>query len=184
MKLLKIIRLFLKNVGSAEDCYFTAIYASYCKKVSFAYNILYNWVVRKESVSGSKKIVTSNNDTTMLNRFLTNVKPICEKIKDNQNDLVVLEYQIIKVYCVAIYHNYRYASISEKIKSYYDMHNMMLDFNDNYYKNPLIKLSYPTPIRSYAKKIIWLTIILERLHLMPVALIGYHIISKFHYFNI
>lgn len=174
--------ILFKNCGSIEDCYFTSVFASFAKNVKFVHKVLYTWVIRMDSTSGSKKKITNNNDTTMLQKYLINIKPIHDKILEEDKE--ILEYQIIKAYCVAIYHNYRYASINEKISAYKEMRNMMIEFNSNYRKNPLIKLNYNTPIRKYAKYIIWITITLEKLHLMPIALIGYHIVSKFYYFNI
>ena len=39
-------------------------------------------------------------------------------------------------------------------------------------------------MRDYATKIVRMTVILEKLHLIKLALIGYKIVSKFHYFDL
>lgn len=171
------------DCGSIEDCYLTAVFATYAKSVGFVNEILYNWVIHDKSTSASSKEINDFNNVRIFEKFLNNISKYYQKMED-ESERIIFEYQIIKIYCVMLYHNYRYAKIKEKLKAYNKMKELMLNFNSKYLENPLIKWKYPTPIRKYAKRIIWLTIMLEKMHLMPLALLIYHIITKVYYFNL
>ena len=142
----------------------------------------YNYVIRNDSVSASKKNVDVNNDTNMIKQYLDEIKKIRDRLID-EDDKELMEYEAIKLFYIALYHNYRYCKIKTKIKAYRTMRSYFLEYNKDYKKNKYINLKKTNPVRSYAQKIIFFSILLEKMKLMPLALVGYHIISKIHYFS-
>ena len=64
------------------------------------------------------------------------------------------------------------------------MQRLLKRFEPEYRENPYINLKKQSPARRYAQVIVFGTVWLEKLHLMPLALCGYHMAAKMHEINI
>ena len=173
--------------GAAEDFYLTAAFHSVCGEVAFVQQPTYNWFIHSDSTSGAKKEISPLTGINMLYKTLKAVRPIYMKLKrdkDRTEDLELFLYQILKIYCVCIYHNYQRVPLRDTLRAYRKMQQIMERFEPAYRKNKYINLKKKSPARKYAQIIVWGTMLLEKLHLMPLALTGYHMVAKFHYFNI
>ena len=122
----------------------------------------------------------------MLHKSLKAVRPIYRQLEreGRRKDQDLFLYQILKIYCVCIYHCYQRVPLWDTLRSYRAMKRIMKRFEPEYRKNPYINLKKESPARRYAQIIVWGTMWLERLHMMPMALCGYHLAAKLHYFNI
>ena len=173
--------------GAAEDFYLTAAFHSVCGPVAFVPRPTYNWFIHSDSTSGAKKEISSLTGINMLYKTLKAVRRIYVGLKRDKRrteDKDLFLYQILKIYCVCIYHNYQRIPLRDTLRAYRKMQEIMARFEPDYRRNPYINLKGISPARRYAQIIIWGTMWLERLHLMPLALTAYHFVAKFHYFNI
>ena len=172
------------DAASADDFCISSIYNCYAKRVGFVKKPLYNWFVHSDSTSGAKKTINEITGSNMLFRVLKQVRGVRNFLFGNQKDWDLFIYQTIRFYYFSIFHCYRYVSIKDTLKDYKYMHNAMISFYKRYLSNPYINLKRKSPARRYAQMIIWVSALLERTRMMPVALIIYHFISKVHYFNV
>lgn len=174
------------DAAAADDFCISSIYNYYAKRVGFVKKPLYNWFVHSDSTSSAKKKINEITGANMLFHVLKEVRGVRNSLVGDKNkkDWDLFIYQAIRFYYFSIFHGYRYVSIKETLKDYKYMHNTMMSFYKRYLSNPYINLKKKSPARRYAQIIIWFSAFLERLSLMPLALIIYHFISKFYYFNV
>ena len=170
------------QAGAAEDFYLTAKFHSVCGNVEFVQEPTYNWFIHSDSTSGAKEKISPMTGINMLYKSLKAVRPIYRNLKDD--DLYLFQYQILKIYCVCIYHCYQKVPLRDTLRAYRKMHELMTKYAPDYRKNPYINLKKASPARRYAQIIVWGTVLLEKLHLMTPALCAYHLAAKVHYFNI
>ena len=174
--------IHFRPAGAAEDFYLTAAFHAVCGKVEFVQRVTYNWFIHTDSASGAKGTISSLTGVNMLYGCLKSVRRIYLNLKKEDKELFF--YQILKIYCVCIYHNYQRVSLKETLKAYRCMQRMLKCYEPKYRKNPYINIRKQSPARRYAQLVVWVTIWLERFHMMPLALVLYHFVAKIHYFNI
>ena len=103
--------------------------------------------------------------------------------ENNDKETADLELMLIKLYTLSFYCAYG-RPFADFLREYDKIRATMMKYDPDYKKNPYLKLSSDSPMRDYATKIVRMTVILEKLHLIKPALIGYKIVSKFHYFDL
>ena len=166
-----------------DDFLISTVYNSYCSTIEFVPKVLYNWVVRSESASGAKREITDYTGIHMIEPIIPAMKEVRGRIEDSPEDLALFTYQLTRYYYFCIFHCYRYVPLKQTFRDHTSMQRMMKEMAPDYRKNRYITLKDPSPARKYAKRIIWFSALCEKLHLMKPALLGYHLISKIHYFN-
>lgn len=182
-KIFKENNIQFKNVRVADNFYIAMIYNCYCNDAAFVRKPVYNWFIHNDSASGSKKSISYMTGINMVETVLQELNPVLLKITEKEDEDLFI-YQMIKFYCVSLYHYYRYVNIKETVQAYYKIRSMFKEFYPAYQQNPYITLLKKSPSRKYAQMITWLTLKAEKIHCLPVLLIIYHFASKFHYFNI
>ena len=173
---------FVEAAGG-DDFMISTIYNSYAKTAEFVEKPLYNWVVHEDSASGAKKEITSYTGLNMITCIVEPMKEVKERLAGRAEDYALFVYQMIRYYYFCIFHCYRYVKVRETFADYDKMRACIREIEPKYLKNPWITLKEPSPARLYAKRIIFFSALLEKLHLMKPALLFYHILSGFHYFN-
>ena len=110
--------------------------------------------------------------------------PVLDKLKENKDeDAAIVELMLIKLYTLSFYCAYG-RPFADFLREYDKIRKTMEKYDPDYRKNRFLKLGVDSPMRDYATKIVRMTVILEKLHLIKPALIGYKIVSKFHYFDL
>ena len=174
------------DAAAADDFCISSIINCYVKTMGFVEEPLYNWFVHTDSTSSAKKKINEMTGVNMLFHDLKEIRVARDyliKDKDKKEwDLFI--YQTIRFYYFSIFHSYRYIPIKDTINDYRMMNKTMKAFYTGYLRNPYINLKKNSPVRKYAQIIIWGAALCEKLNLMPLALIAYHLVSKVHYFNI
>lgn len=175
--------------GRPDDVYFTLEFSKYCKKVSIIKEVLYYWLVHLDSTGRVKKPVASEEwvrrvHGTLLHDMGDIIRYIEERNdKDMAKDREELRLVMLKMYYFKILFSFQKYSWINKLKYYKLLRSIMYDIDKNYLSNKYLSGKANAPLRPYAMKAIRLCARLERLHLMPLALTGYHIIGKFKYFD-
>ena len=174
---------FMEAAGGDDFC-ISSIYNSYAESAAFVERPLYNWVVHTDSTAGAKKEITSYAGLNMISQIVEPMKEIKERLKDREEDRNLFIYQLIRFYYFCIFHSYRYIPLGQTFRDYSEMRRLMREIEPKYLKNPYIHLKKESPVRVYAQRIIFGCAWAEKLHLMKLALAFYHLVSKFHYFNV
>lgn len=172
-----------ENVRAADNFYIAMTYNCYCGRAVFVRKPVYNWFIHTDSASGSREKVSKLTGINMVKSVLKELSPVLSKTETKEDEDLFI-YQMIKFYCVSLYHYYRYVNVRETIQAYCQIRSMFREFYPDYQKNPYLTLFKKSPSRKYAQIITWITIKAEKIHCMPALLILYHFVSKFHYFNI
>ena len=95
----------------------------------------------------------------------------------------ILGVLFLKIYYLYLFNDTRYFPLKDKLKCYKLMRHTAEKSNLYVLNNRLLKTEYASGLRHYAYMIIHYSALLERVHLMPLALCGYHVLSKIHYFD-
>lgn len=170
------------DVGGADDFYITAMFHSCCGEAAFVRKSVYNWFIHTDSTSGSASNTDVEKGVAGFHILLETLRGMYQGLPSEDRQL--FGYQLLKMYCVAIYHNGRFMKIREKWRLHRDLRRELLQFDREYDKNRYIVLGKKAPARTYARVILWCTLKAEKLHLMPLVLTLYHVAGKMHYFNI
>ena len=179
----------IKIHGRPDDVYFTIEFSKYCKKVSIIKEVMYYWLVHLDSEGRGKIPVASTEWVKSFHGTLLhdieNVIHYIEKRNDEnaKKDVEELRLVMLKMYYFKILFSFQKYNLRNKLKYYKVLKNIMYNLDNNYLSNVYLKKGSTAPLREYAMKSIRLCAGLERYHLMPMALIGYHIIGKFKYFD-
>ncbi len=167
-----------------DDVYINVLYNQYCKKVEFVHKTIYNWFVHTDSQSRKQKKNSPWQGLRLFESSCSFVVPVLNKLKESKDeDAAVLELMLMKLYALSFYCAYG-RPFADFLREYDKIHSTMMKYDPDYKENPYLKSSSASPMRDYATKIVRMTVILERLHLIKPALIGYKIVSKFHYFDL
>lgn len=167
-----------------DDVYINVLYNQYCKKVEFVHKTIYNWFVHTDSQSRTQKKNSPWQGLRLFESSCSFVVPVLNTLKENKDeDAAILELMLIKLYTLSFYCAYG-RPFADFLKEYRSIRDTMLKYDPDYRKNKFLKLGTDSPMRDYATKIVRMTVILEKLHLIQPALIGYKIVSKFHYFDL
>lgn len=154
-------------------------YNVYAKNVAWVREPLYYWYVHNDS-AGRKK-----ND---YQKILKDFQDMSELMNETKTELIkrgcveeqsIVDFLLIKVYYLFLYHLLRDYSIKKKWECYEILHQEMLKYNETYLENSYIYCPKSTsPARNYARRIICFSAWVEKLHLMKPALLGFHVLSK------
>lgn len=168
-----------------DDLYFTIEFAKYCKKVISIHEPIYFWFVHFES-EGRKEQPFSLACPRLL-RSLNFIGETVETLRTEKeytaSDVEELRMVMLKLYYFYIFFSLQKSPLKEKLYYYRVFHNEILKIDPNYLKNDFLKFGAKQILRSYALKSIRLFALLERVKLMRAALVFYHMISKFKYFD-
>lgn len=161
----------------------TIRFSHYVKNVAYVYEPCYNYLVHTDSFSRNKdiyKLIWTEKYS------FENLLKSCYEVYELENDenKVWIEYMMINEYFSYMFQFLRDAPIKEKWKNYTKLHQVMKSVFPNYLKNPKLSLKWKGGKRMYARRIAWMATTLEKLQLMKVGLLGYHILSKFKYFQV
>lgn len=177
-----IVQNRIQISGVPDDVYLTTKVNMYVSKTSWIKEPLYYWLVHQDS-EGRK---AEKNLDIIVNNFRQTIDFIDETIRviKYSNDVDLLELLLIKVYYLDLFHVMRHCSLIKKLQGYKMIRIAMKKAHKNYLDNPyLFEKKEESPLRAYARKIIVFSAMLERKHLLCLGIIGYHIISKFIYFD-
>lgn len=165
-----------------DDVCLTVYFSQYSKSVAWIRKPLYYWCVHEDS-AGRKK-GRNEHAYRLVDDFAFAVRKIdsvAEKYKDiNKEELELL---LIKLYYLQILHGLKKYCLKDKYTIYDKLRYLMDNRQTRYLENYYIKSSSKMPLRKYAKIIILFCALLERFHLMKTGLLGYHLLSKFIYFD-
>ncbi|MCI6497381.1 MAG: glycosyltransferase [Lachnospiraceae bacterium] len=164
----------------SEDIYINFLFSQYCRTVEYVYVPTYNWVQHKDSTS-SPDNSNSLKGKEMMQEIIDNCKDIYLKLENN--DKLLMEYEMIKMYIIAVLRSLRNYSYNDMITEYKSLHTYFIGCFRNYYNNPYINRKKKNPIRNKTRIIIKCFIKIEKLNLMSVFLLVYKLICKIHRFS-
>ncbi len=164
-----------------DDVNLIVEFSKYSDKVSWIHRPLYYWYVHMDSTG--RNIKEEDKEDTIL-KFEAMIRYIdtVYKSRDNEQDKNQLELLAMKLYYLYLFHTMREYGIKEKYRGYKKAKKIMEDCFPGYYKSRVI-IGMSKALRSYAYNIIRISTRLERMKLFEVAYMGYHLISKVHYFD-
>jgi glycosyltransferase involved in cell wall biosynthesis len=167
-----------------DDVYINVLYNQHVNRVEFVHKTIYNWFVHTNSQSRAQKKNSPWQGSRLFDSSCSFLIPVLDKMKENNDkETADLELMLIKLYTLSFYCAYG-RPFADFLREYDKIRATMMKYDPDYKKNPYLKLSSDSPMRDYATKIVRMTVILEKLHLIKPALIGYKIVSKFHYFDL
>lgn len=167
-----------------DDVYMITRFNQYAEKISWIYEPLYYWFVHKDSAGrkniGEEAIEKAKQD--FLN-VINYVDDAAKNMKLNgKESKQILELLIIKIYYLQIFHVSRYFSVKQKLQCQHELQKLIKSKHPGYLHNDFLYRG-ESPMRRYATGIIRLSAFLERLHLMKIGLIGYHMLGKIIYLD-
>lgn len=171
----------IEIIGKPDDVYLTTKINPFCSNVEWIRKPLYYWYVHEDS-AGRK--LDTNIQKENVNIEFENAIKFIDDTNVQQQELEYLEFLILKIYFLTIYHTLRDASLHDKWMIYKTLNQTIKKYHPNYWNNSILKLHVEdAPLRRYSFRIIKFSVFVEKLHLMRPALLGYHILSKFIYFD-
>lgn len=164
-----------------DDVYLSTLVNCHCDKVEWVSEPLYYWLVHDNSVGRGKKendagIVDSFRKMTL---FIKNTWEKVPEIKD-KNEIRLL---LIKLYYLQLFHELKRCSLPQKLSLYLQIRSLMRSVYPDYLNNCYLRQKDEWPARNYAMHVMRLGSFLERVHLMRIALIGYHILCRWFEFD-
>lgn len=164
-----------------DDVHLITELNKYTKKVSWVNRPLYYWLVHEDS---SGRAVTQEMCEHSLNEFgkMTEYLKTTRSQMASKKDKDEIELLAMKLYYLYLFHTMKNYSLKGKLNQYRRVRKIMRDNFPGYLNAPAISSSKKI-IRSYAYSIIRFSVILEKTKLFVPAYIGYHLISKVHYFD-
>ena len=183
--ILKENNIFIKQMP--DDVYLTVDFAQHSSKLSIIHKTLYYWLVHTDS-EGRKKI--NFNETYVQATFCEVLKHVTKIIDDldssnikEQRDIQELKLVRLKLYYFYILFVFQNETYKDKIKYYNQLHSCMNDLDKNYMQTQCLSKNSEIVLREYPMKAIRLCTLLEKIHLMKLGLFGYHLITRFKYFD-
>lgn len=175
---MKINRIF-------DDIYFTIEFSKYVKKLSMIQEPLYYWLVHWDSAGRSIPEDTIHRCYTGILTYIGSVIRYVEKRKDEnfRQDQEELRLILLKLYYFMILFYFQPYSLRDKLMHYRAIHQVIRKVDPAYLNNQFLSASKKPPLRPYALRAIKLCAMLEKLHLMPFALVGYHVLTKVKRFD-
>lgn len=164
-----------------DDVYLTTICNQYCKKVEWISEPLYYWLVHNESAGRKKKkdVVKILEDFHNIIHFVNQVKEIIQEEQDKEE----INLLLIKLYYLQLFHELKRCNLREKMQMYYRLKCEMKSNYPSFLNNPFLKIRGQRPARNYAMNIMRLGCFLEKIHMMWLGLIVYHLLCKWVIFD-
>ncbi len=163
-----------------DDVYINVLFHKYCGKVSFAHETIFNWYVHTDSQSRTPKADSPWIGHRLLESASSYIVPVMNDLGDERD---YLELMYIKIYCLSIY-SVQGLPLKILLSEYDQCRKIMRQNDPDYLTNRFLKRSSESPMRKYATKIVRMTALFEKMHLIKPALIGYFLVSKVHYFDL
>ena len=114
-------------------------------------------------------------------KMLVFIDHIYQEERREKNEIGLL---MVKLYYLQIFHEMRKYSLIKQLFLYKELQKVMSKHYPQYRNNIfLFKKMKDAPARKYAILVMRLGVILEKMHLMCPALIGYHLLSKWIIFD-
>lgn len=171
----------IKILGEPDDVYLITKFNPYSRTETWIREPLYYWYIHEDSAGRQKK--TEEQIRKVMQDFGNTIQYIDETPHCVEED-AQLELLCMKIYYLTLYHTMKKFSLKRKLQGYKECHKKMTDSHPDYLKNIYLKKkNEEVPLRSYAIRIIKMSVFLERFHLIKLALVGYHFCSKFIYFD-
>lgn len=168
-----------------DDLYFTIEFAKYCKKMSSIQEPIYFWFVHFGSAGRKEKPFASvcPQHLRTLNYLGQTAEFLRAEPEYTSRDVEELRMVLLKFYYFYIFFGLQKHPLKEKLYYYKIFHNEVLKIDPDYLKNDFLKNGAEPILRAYALKSIKLFVALERTKLMKMAIVFYHIVSRFKYFD-
>lgn len=164
-----------------DDVYLSTLFNSRAKSVEWVREPLYYWFVHKESAGRSKKAKNQKNILEEFEKMLVFIDHIYQKERREKFEIGLL---MVKLYYLQIFHEMRKYNLIKQLFLYKELQKVMSKHYPKYRNNIfLFKKMKDAPARKYAILVMRLGVILEKMHLMCPALIGYHLLSKWIIFD-
>lgn len=176
-----IIENDIKIQLEPDDVNFITEFNRFSDKVSWIHRPLYYWYVHSDS--SGRNISEHDRDET-LSRFeemMSYLGEICDSINSEQ-DRKELKLLAMKLYYLYLFHTMKGYSCKEKCRGYRSVSRIMNTYFPGYLNSGALN-GMDRKLRSYAYNIIRYSVLLERLKLFLPAYMGYHLVSKVHYFD-
>lgn len=186
----------IKILAYPDDIYFTTDFNMFSKKTVFCFEPLYTWFVHNDS-AGRKQIFDNKFNEiietyTQLFYFIDNrikllmdldaKSPIFEGKSKNEN-ISALQLLMLKSSWLAILGELRRFPYVKMLIGYFQLRKNLKSVYRNSLNNEYLSFSKESPMRPYATKIVRWCMFFEKLHIMPVVLFFYSIITKFIIFD-
>lgn len=166
-----------------DDVYLTTRFNEYAVNTSWIPKVLYYWRIHIDS-AGRKAENNRENIVCILKNAVRYIDESSIKMEFSDPDIpAILELLVTKIYYLYLYNGTRYFSLKDKLYCYGKMHHIMKSAHPCYLNNRLLRSEQSSQLRHYAYQIIRLSTMLEKLHIMPAALLFYHVVSKVYYFD-
>ncbi len=167
-----------------DDVYFTIDFAKYCSRMSHVNETLYFWLVHTDS-EGRKN--NKLNEEYIRKTFGNVLQFVTDTMNQNNihgnNDFQELKLVRLKLYYFYILFVFQGEKYRNKIKYYNMLHKKIIELDRNYLSCKYLSSKEAPILRKYPMQAIKLCSLLEKIHMMKLALLGYHIITKFKYFD-
>lgn len=163
----------------------TFIFNSFCTNVAYVKKACYNYLVHTDSSSRNKNLYEKllNDEYYSFEKLIS----VCAKYIENVNDshsVSLAKYQLTRCYYSYIFQFLRDAPLKNMLSMYKDLRKTIKKYIPDYLEATKIGLKDKKSVRNYSRKVTMLSYFLEKFNLMRLALIGYHIVSKFYYFKV
>lgn len=167
-----------------DDVYMITKFNQNAEKVCWIYEPLYYWYVHKNSAGrkniGEKAIENAKQDFLNVIGYVDDTIAYMER--EGKENSQLLELLIIKIYYLQIFHVARYFSVKQKLYYQSELQKLMRSRHPDYLNNFYLHHG-ESPMRNYATRIIRFSAFLEKIHLMKIGLIGYHVLGKIVYLD-
>lgn len=168
-----------------DDLYFITEFNKYCNKVSLIPEVLYYWNVHIDS-AGRQSLEAGylvSHFEKELKYIYDTIQYIKDRADDNcEGDIEELRFLGLKLYYLYILFPLQQESLKEKLRFYRLLHSTMKKMDDKYLNNVLLHGKEP-PVRKSTFMIMKLCVILERINLLGMSLIPFHLLTRFKYID-
>lgn len=167
--------------NDAEKC---IQFSQYVKKVAFVEKPCYNYLVHLDSYTRNKEVYKRIwNERESLDLLMSKFRMVYDAL-ESQEDKDWQEYQSIRTYFSYIFQYLRDAPLKLKWEYYDKLRKIMKTHYPNYHSNSKVSFLRKEGDQFASRLMFWGLVLTERLHLMKLALLVYHVLLKFTYLHI
>lgn len=161
----------------------TVFFSQYVKKVAFVQEPCYNYLVHTDSFSRKELYKRLWNERESLDLLMSKFRMVYDAL-ESQEDKDWQEYQSIRTYFSYIFQYLRDAPLKLKWEYYDKLRKIMKTHYPNYHSNSKVSFLRKEGDQFASRLMFWGLVLTERLHLMKIALLVYHVLLKFTYLHI
>lgn len=171
--------------GEHDDIYYTMEVSKYCTKVSYIREVLYYWLVHTDSESRRRKTdrLAVSGCIWLLNYINESIYWLKNAGGGYKEDAEELRFVRLKIYYYFILFIYQKGSLKNKWFLYRNLHRQMRASDKNYLHSRYLRRGSAPILRPFTMRMIRLCVLLEHLHAMPLALTGWHMLTKAVFFG-